>query len=112
MELILCAESLTEASMEFAAYKVLFLVVLSSAKRISELHALCIDPSFLLERAHSFNLVVNPAFLLKTSSDEALSADIELQAFHPDPTSHLDLLFQRMCLVRTLKIYLDSYQTD
>ncbi len=47
-------EHLTEAIMEYATYKVLFLVPLSSAKRIFEVPTLCIDPPFFLERAHFF----------------------------------------------------------
>ncbi len=99
-------EPIRKVDLKYLTYKVLFLVSLASARRVSELHALSVEPPFLIENPQSFNLAVNPAFLPKTSTDAALSSDIELEAFHPHPESDLDKLFQRMCPVRALKVYL------
>ncbi len=74
-------EPLRQVDMEHLTYKTLFLVALASARRISELHALSVQPPFLIENSLSFNLAVNPAFLPKTNMSEALDSDIELQAF-------------------------------
>ncbi len=93
--------------MQFLTYKTLFLVALASARRISELHALSVEPSFLIENPLSFNLAVNPAFLPKTNTEDALDSDIELKAFIPHPSSKYEPFLQRMCPVRALKIYLD-----
>ncbi len=51
--------------------------------------------------------MVNPAFIPKTNTPEALDSNIELQAFIPNPTSKYERLLQRMCPVRALKIYLN-----
>ncbi len=93
--------------MEHLTYKMLFLVALSTVWCISELHVLSVQPPFLIENPLSFNLAVNPAFLLKTNTQEALDSDIELRAFVPNPTSKYERFLQLMCLVRALKIYLD-----
>ncbi len=93
--------------MEHLTYKMLFLVALSSARRISELHVLSVQSPFMIENPLSFNLAVNPAFLPKTNTKEALDSDIELQAFVPNPISKYERFLQRMCPVGALKIYLD-----
>ncbi len=100
-------EPLRQVDMEHLTYKTLFLVALSSARRISELHALSVQPPFLIENPLSFNLVVKPAFLPKTNTHEALDSDIELRTFVPNPTSKYERFLQWMCLAKTLKIYLD-----
>ncbi len=73
----------------------------------SELHALSVQPPFLIENPLSFNLAVNPAFLPKTNTQEALDSDIVLRAFVPNPSSKFERILQRMCLIRALKIYLE-----
>ncbi len=78
-------EPLHQVDMEHLTYKTLFLVALASARRISELHALSVQPPFLIENPLSFNLAVNPAFIPKTNTQEALDSRIELQAFVPKP---------------------------
>ncbi len=93
--------------MEHLTYKTLFLVALASTRRISELQALSVQPPFLIENPLSFNLGVNPAFLPKTNTQEALDSVFELQAFVPNHSSKYERLLQRMCAVRALKIYLE-----
>ena len=63
--------------------KVLFLSTAASAQRFSEIHALCIDPSFLIQNPYTwyFRLALNPAFLPKMSTEVALSSDLEITAF-------------------------------
>ena len=100
-------EPLRQVDMEHLTYKMLFLVALSSTRRISELHALSVQPPFLIENPLSFNLAVNPAFLPKTNTQKALDSDNELRAFVPNPTSKYEHFLQRMCPVRAPKIYLD-----
>ncbi len=82
--------------------KVLFLIAAASNRSISELHALCIDPPFLLENPLSFLLAPNPAFWPKTATEVALTLDIELRAFYPEPICPLERWFQLVCPVRVL----------
>ena len=86
--------------------KVLFLLAATSTRRVSQIHALCIDPSFVIQNPWSFLLAPNPSFLPKTSTEVDLSSDLETAAFYPEPTSPLERGFHLMCLVRALHIYL------
>ncbi len=78
-----CFEPLRQLDMEHLTYKTLFLVAPYSTRRISELHALSVQPPFLIENPLSFNLAVNPAFLPKTITQEAVDSDVELRGFCP-----------------------------
>ncbi len=93
-------EPLSHVDMKAFTYKVLFLVALASARHISEPH-ISVELPFLIERAHSFNLTVNAAFLLKKTTDPTLSGDIELQAFHVDfqKTAPNELKHTLACLI-------------
>ncbi len=99
-------EPLRQVNMEYLTYKMLFLVALGSARRFSELHALSVEPPFLIGNPRSFTLAVNPAFVPKTATDSALSGDIELRAFFPDPSTKYERHLRHMCPVRALKICL------
>ncbi len=61
-----------------------------------------------LFRTQYFRLAPNPAFLPKTSMEVALSSDLEITAFYPEPPtpSPLERGFHLMCLVRVSRIYL------
>ncbi len=87
-------------------FKVLFLLAATSARRVTEIHALCINPPFLTQNPWSFRLAPNPAFLPKTSMEVALSSGLEITAFYPEPNNALERGFHLMCLVRALCIYL------
>ncbi len=54
------------------------------ASRISGLLPLLVAPPFMINRAQSFSLAAIRHFSLRLT-EAALSAGIELQAFHPDP---------------------------
>ncbi len=99
-------EPLHQATPQILTLKVLFLLAATSARRVSEIHALCIDPPFLIQSPRSFCLVPNPAFLPKTSMEVTLTSDLEITAFYPEPSNDLELGFHLMCLVRALHIYL------
>ena len=99
-------EPLHQATPQNLMLKVLFLLAATSARRVSEIHALCIDPPFLIQNPRSFRLAPNPAFLPKTSTEVALSSDLEITAFYPEPTNTLEWGLHLMCLVRALRIYL------
>ena len=84
----------------------LFLLAATSARRVSEIHALCIDSPFLIQNPQSFRLAPNPAFLPKTSTEVVLSSDLEITTFYPEPTNALERGFHLMCPVCALRIYL------
>ncbi len=99
-------EPLRQATPRNLSLKVLFLLAATSAHRVSEIHALCIDSPFLIQNPRSFRLAPNPAFLPKTSTEVAFSLDLEITAFSPDPSNDLERGFHLMCPVRALRIYL------
>ncbi len=70
--------------------EVLFLLAAISARRVSEIHALCIDPPFHIQNPWSFRLAPNPVFMPETSTEVVLSSDLEISAFYPEPTSLLE----------------------
>lgn len=70
--------------------KINFLIATASATRVSEPHALCMVPSFLIQKPCSFMLTTNLAFLPQTAAQVAVSSDIELSAFYPSPQNDLE----------------------
>ncbi len=75
-------EPLCQATPRNLTLKVFFLLAATSARRVSEIHALCIDPPFLTQNPRSFRLAPKPAFLPKTSTEVALTSDLEITAFY------------------------------
>ncbi len=51
-----------------------------------------------MQNPQSFCLAPNPAFLPKTSMEVALSSDLGITAFYPEPTNDLEWGFHLMCL--------------
>ncbi len=74
-------EPLCQATPRDLILKVLFPLAATSARRVSGIHALCVNPAFLTKNPWSFRLAANPAFLPKTSTEVALSSDLEFSAF-------------------------------
>ena len=99
-------EPLRQGTPQDLTLKMLFLLAVTSALRVSEIHALCIDPPFLIQNPWSFHLALNPTFLSKTSTEVALFFDLEITAFYPEPTNALEWGFHLMCPVCALHIYL------
>ncbi len=58
----------------------------------------------------SYTLTTNPAFLPKTATAVALSSDIELSTFHPNPQTPVERGLRLMCPVRALRYYLQCTQ--
>ncbi len=104
-------EPLRQATPRNLTLKVLFLLAATSVCRVSEIHALCIDSPFLIQNPRSFRLAPNPAFLPKTSTEVALTLDLEITAFYPDPSNDLEQGFHLMCPVCALRIYLQTHRT-
>ncbi len=84
--------------------KVLFPMATASGHLASELHVLCIDPPFLIEKQLSFILALSlsPAFWPKTATEVAFTSDIELSTFYPEPAILLERWLHFMCPVHTL----------
>ncbi len=71
-------EPLHHATPKDLMLQALFLLAAASACRVSEIHAFCIDTSFLIQNRLSLHLALNPAFLPKTSREVPLSSTLSL----------------------------------
>ena len=99
---------MARAELKFVTLKTAFLVAITSARRISELQALCVAEPFMILNPASAFLRVNNAFLPKVPSDLALNADIELQAFYPKPRTALEKEYRKNCPIRALTYYVEA----
>lgn len=75
------------------SWKVLFLTVITSARRVGESAALDIRTSFLAFLPHSVRLSTNLTFLPKVVSEFHINSVIDLPDFFPNPTSLLETLY-------------------
>ena len=108
-------EPLRKADMRLVTLKLAFLLSVTSARRISEIHALGVDNAHLVLNPQSAILRVNRSFLPKTKTDIAINSKLELQAFYPEPKNHFENQQRLNCPIRALRIYLrrsNAYRKD
>ena len=103
-------EPIERSSLKALSLKTAFLLALTSAKRISELCALSVNPSCLLIRGDRSGATLrpNPAFVPKNIRSSFRSRDIHLEAFHLPP--HGDpsqAKLHLLCPVRALAYYVE-----
>jgi hypothetical protein len=97
-------EPLPLASLADVARKTCFLLALATAARVSELHALSVNPDCLQFRADgSVQLLTNPAFIAKNRLPAVGAQTINLLPLKGVDRSHIS---RRQDPVRALKIYL------
>ncbi|KAI7790836.1 hypothetical protein IRJ41_002448 [Triplophysa rosa] len=106
-------EPLGDISLKHLSFKTALLLALTSAKRVSVLHALSVHHSctkFYLDGNRVF-LRHNPAFMPKCFPAVTCEV-IELSAFHPPPFSSAeDERLHALCPVRALRVYMDRTKT-
>ena len=108
-------EPLRKADMRLVTLKLAFLLSVTSARRISEIHALGIDNAHLVLNPESAILRVNRSFLPKNKTDITLNSKLELQAFYPKPSNEIEKQQRLNCPIRALRIYLkrsNAYRKD
>jgi len=96
-------EPMESSSLQYLTWKTVFLVAVASAKRASELHALCHSSPYLQFQANEVTLFTNIKFIPKVNKQFHVMAPINLPALHndSDPSIHL------LCVRRALKLYVD-----
>ena len=107
-------EPLSRLSLRLLSLKTVFLLALASAKQVSELTALSVDPACLRfgEEGNVVHLVINPAFQPKVLPRNYVSRPLVLEAFSPPP--HLSAEAEKhhnLCPVRALKSYVDRTES-
>ena len=108
-------EPLRKADMRLVTLILAFLLSVTSARRISEIHALGIVNAHLVLNPESAILRVNRSFLPKNKTDITLNSKLELQAFYPKPSNEIEKQQRLNCPIRALRIYLkrsNAYRED
>ena len=99
-------EPLETVELRFLTFKTVLLVALTTAKRVSDIHALSVSPECLRFTGDGGKVIFkpNPAFVPKNHL--AVVMPTELMAFHPPPfASEEDRGLHCLCPVRALRLY-------
>ncbi|XP_061566118.1 H-2 class II histocompatibility antigen, A-U alpha chain-like [Cololabis saira] len=102
---------MARGSLGTTSWKTAFLLAVTSAKRVSELHALSVSPTCLRWKADSSGVTLwpNVAFLPKVLPPDHANQAIELAAYHPPPfESRVEERANLLCPVRALRLYLQG----
>ncbi|XP_048059471.1 uncharacterized protein LOC125276089 [Megalobrama amblycephala] len=103
-------EPIDSIELKLLSLKAALLLALSTAKRVSELHALSVHNS-CMQFATDYSRVTlktNPAFVPKVSESALACKQVDLLAFHPQPfSSPEDERLHCLCPVRALRHYVD-----
>jgi len=101
-------EPIHEIDLKYLTLKTVFLLAVTSARRVSELQALCLDggcyrfitPDILLLRT-------NVNFMPKCKTEFHRAQEIQLEAFYPRPTTAKNKKLNSMCPIRALQAYVE-----
>ncbi|XP_055053994.2 uncharacterized protein [Misgurnus anguillicaudatus] len=103
-------EPLDDIDLKFLSLKVALLLALSTAKRVSELHALSVHSSCMVFATDLSRVIfkTNPAFIPKVSESALACKQVDLMAFHPPPfSSPEEERLHCLCPVRALSCYVN-----
>ena len=100
-------EPLRDIDEKYLSYKIAFLLAVTSARRVSELQALCSERPYVTQNPWSAILRINPAFCPKTASESALKGTLQFQCFPSKVKNAQDHELRKLCPVRAIKIYLE-----
>lgn len=98
-------EPLEQAEIKWLSIKTVFLLAITSTKRVSELHALSVSAQCMRWGPEDSQVTSwpNPAFLPKVLSPQFANQPIVLAAFRTDDEARSEL-----CPVRTLRQYVSQ----
>ncbi|KAI2645853.1 Transposon Ty3-G Gag-Pol polyprotein [Labeo rohita] len=103
-------EPIDSGDLKLLSLKTALLLALSTAKRVSELHALSVHNScmqFTMDYSR-VSLKTNPAFVPKVSESALAYNQVDLMAFHPPPfSSPEEERLHCLCPVRALRCYVN-----
>lgn len=103
-------EPLESVELKILSYKTILLVALTTAKRVSDIHALSVCKECMRFEGNKVVLKPNPAFLPKNHL--LVCTQSELMAFHPPPfVSEADKRLHCLCPVRALRLYVQRTET-
>lgn len=101
-------EPIHRSSLQHLSWKVAFLVAITSARRVSEIQALCCKEPYTVFHLNRVVLRTHPSFLPKVISDFHINQEITLPTFFSNPSSPPERALHSLDLKRVLKFYLDK----
>lgn len=104
-------EPMTEVHIKWVRLKTIFLVAITSARRVSELAALSSKPSLCVFHKDKVTLRLDPSFLPKCVSNFHLGQDIFLPTLCPNPSNLEEKRWHTLDVRRALKIFLARTQS-
>ncbi|KAM9325375.1 uncharacterized protein PAF06_001534 [Gastrophryne carolinensis] len=103
-------EPIHEAALAVLTLKVVFLVAITSVRRVSELAALSIQPPYFERHRDKVVFRFKPDFLPKVVSAFHLNQDIVLPSLCPNPSNPKERVLHSLDVVRCVKSYLVTTQ--
>ncbi|XP_061443331.1 uncharacterized protein LOC133365453 isoform X1 [Rhineura floridana] len=103
-------EPLRTVPLRLLSFKVVFLIAITSARRVSELGALSSARHLCVFHKDSVVLKTDPSFCPKVNSVFHCNQDIVLPSFCPNPTHPLEKAWHSLDVRRALKTYLSRTQ--
>ncbi|XP_073432369.1 uncharacterized protein [Dendrobates tinctorius] len=100
-------EPISSASVKCLSLKTAMLVALVSARRVSDLHALSVDPPFLSTTRDSLILKTDPSYLPKRATKFHRSQEICLPSFYENPSTQDEEKYHTLDVKRAVLAYLD-----
>lgn len=100
-------EPIHKASLQHLSWKAAFLVAITSARRVSEIQALCANEPYTVFHLNRVVMRTRPSFLPKVVSDFHVNQAISLPTFFPNPSTPAERALHSLDLRRFLKCYLD-----
>lgn len=100
-------EPIQEVGLKWLRWKTIFLVAITSARRISELGALSCHPDLCIFHKDKVVLRTDPSFVPKVSSRFHLSQELALPSFCPRPQHRLEREWHTLDVRRALKTFLN-----
>ncbi|XP_069828720.1 uncharacterized protein [Dendropsophus ebraccatus] len=104
-------EPIQELSTRFLTLKTIFLVAITSAKRVGEIQALSTEEPYLTVLDDRIVLKLNPSFLPKVVSNFHRSQDIILPSFCDPPKNDQEICFHTLDVRRAVLTYLQNTKT-
>ncbi|XP_041431344.1 uncharacterized protein LOC121397804 [Xenopus laevis] len=103
-------EPMHSISIKLLSLKVVFLVAIASARRVSELAALSCRPPLCVIHEDKVVLRTQPEFIPKVVSDYHINQDIVLPSLCPKPKNSKEKALHTLDVVRAIKYYLHRTQ--
>ncbi|XP_078539962.1 uncharacterized protein LOC144824853 [Lissotriton helveticus] len=101
-------EPIHKASLQHLSWKAAFLVAITSARRVSEIQALCCQEPYTVFHAAKVVMRPHPKFLPKVISDFHVNQTITLPTLFQNPSSPAERSLHSLYVRRVLKFYLDK----